>query len=272
MNAEQIEKIIKTIRLIDEHTAENIDLQQLAAEAGVSKFYLHRLFKTLTGKSIMAYARSRKLCMTLDELLNTNWNLIDIALKYGFSHEQSYIRAFKQQYHMTPAQYRKVRCELPVEEKLDIAALYPAEAGVMIEPQMRIRPQFFLQGIEKEIIHDHNYFNKDTNQLIAEWERNYLPGIADKVDASVYFGLVLYNDNPKGRLYAACTQVKGPAPGRPPVKSYTVPTRTYAVFRYVGMHSPYEITFQMLLQLYETINRWKKETAYVQSDGYHMER
>lgn len=272
MNAEQIETIKKTIRLIDKQIGENLDLEHLAKEAGISKFYLHRLFKAMTGKSIMTYARNRRLSLSLSELLNTNLNLIDIAQEYGFSHEQSYIRAFKQQYHITPAHYRKLRCELPVEERLDIAALYPAPEGLMIAPRICIKPSFYLQGIEKEIIHEHNYINCDTNRLVAEWESRYLPHIQNKTDERVYFGLVLYNDNPAGRLYAACTQVKTPQPPQPPVKMYTLPTRTYAVFRYMGMHSPYAITFRMLLDLYGTINKWKEETAYVQADAFHMER
>lgn len=81
-----------------------------------------------------------------------------------------------------------------------------------------------------------------------------------------------YNGTPGGRLYAACTEVTSPSKPIENVKNYTIPTHNYAVFRYVGMHSPYEITFKTLLELYQKINAWKEETSYVQADGFHIER
>lgn len=134
--------------------------------------------------------------------------MIDIAQEYQFSHEQSYIRAFKQQFHVTPAHYRRMKCEMPIVEKFDTARLYAAKQGLLLAPRICMLPQFYLQGMEREIIHEHNYLYQDTNQLIKEWEQDYLPHIANKVNETVYFGLVQYNENPYGRLYAACTQVK----------------------------------------------------------------
>lgn len=137
---------------------------------------------------------------------------------------------------------------------------------------MCILPQFYLQGIEREIVHDHNYSHKDTNQLVREWEKSYYPTVKNKASPFVYYGLVMYNDNPNGRLYAACAETTRFEEAHKPVKNYTIPTYNYAVFRYVGMHSPYEITFKTLKDLYDKINAWKEETTYIQADGFHIER
>lgn len=221
----------------------------------------------------MTYVRGRRLSMSLNELLNTDLKIIDIALEYNFSHEQSYIRAFRQQFGVTPAHYRRNHCELSVVEKFDTARLYEASQGLlMLTPRMCILPQFYLQGIEQEINHDHNYEHQDTNRLIMEWEAGYYPHIENKTEPFVYYGLVQYNDNPHGRLYAACTKVNEPAKASAPVKNYTVPTHDYAVFRYVGMHSLHEINFRTLLELYGKILAWKDETSYIQADGFHIER
>ena len=272
MKDNYIDKISVLVSLIEENIQKDLDLDMLANKTGLSKYYIHRIFKSLTGQSLMSYVRGRKLSLSLNELINTDLNIIDIAAEYRFSHEQSYIRAFKQQFNITPAQYRRVHCEMPVVEKLDIAMLSCDDNSFVVAPRMCIMPQFYLQGIEREIIHDHNYYHQDTNRLVDELEKVHLNKIVNPIDTSVYFGLVMYNANPKGRLYAACTQVKARAPAQEPIKNYTIPTHNYAVFRYVGMHSPRELNFRILLSLYEKINAWKLETDYTQAGAYHIER
>lgn len=272
MKTDQISMIQKLIQLIEENIREDLNLDVIAEETGFSKYYIHRLFKALTGRTLMNYVGGRRLTLSLNDLVNSRLKIIDIAQEYNFSYEQTYIRAFKRQFQMTPAQYRRMHCEIPVVERLDTSGLSFAGDGLVTAPKMCILPQLYLQGIEREIYHDHNYFHKDTNQLVGEWEKSYYPYIENKADALVYYGLVLYNDNPDGRLYAACTEVTkfGKAPGN--VKNYTIPTYNYAVFCYVGMHSPYEINFRTLWDLYHKINTWKEETTYQQADGFHIER
>lgn len=272
METNQVRMITELVQVIEENIREELDLDALAEKTGFSKFYVHRLFKSLTGQTLMTYVRGRRLSLSLNELVNTRLKILDIALEYRFAHEQSYIRAFKQQFHITPAQYRKTACELPIVERFDTAQLYATEQGVMLAPHMSMLPQFYLQGIECEIIHDHNYEHQDTNRLVSEWEKNYYPLVTNKVEENVYYGLVQYNDNPNGRLYAACTQVSKPASMPEPIKNYTIATHDYACFRYVGMHSPYQITFRTLFALYQKILAWKEETSYLQAEGFHIER
>lgn len=272
MQTDQISMVHNLLQLIEENIREDLDLDVLAEETGFSKYYIHRLFKAITGESMMNYVRGRRLTLSLNDLVNSNLNIIDIAQEYHFSYEQTYIRAFKQQFHMTPAQYRRAHCEIPMVEKLDTSKLYHAGDGLMTSPQMCMMPQICLQGIEREIMHGHNYFHQDTNQLVSEWKKNYLPHIKSKANLMVYYGLVQYNDNPYGRLYAACTEVTEFTKAPEPVKNYTIPARNYAVFRYVGMHSPYEINFKTLQELYHQINAWKEKTTYIQADGFHLER
>lgn len=272
MKTDQIGMIHKLIQVIEENIREDIDLDMLAEKTGFSKYYIHRLFKALTGLTLMNYVRGRRLTLSLNDLMNTRLRIIDIAQGYNFAYEQTYIRAFKQQFHMTPAQYRCMHCEVPVVAKFDTSSLYSAGKGLVTAPRMCMIPQFYLQGIEREIVHDHNYHYRDTNRLVEEWEKNFYPYIENKADASVYYGLVQYNDNPCGRLYAACTKVTAIKEVLEPVKSFTISTHNYAVFRYVGMHSPYEISFKTLYDLYQKINTWKEETSYVQAEGFHIER
>ena len=80
----------------------------LAQKYALSESYLRKLFKFAFKQTISSYIRSRKLTASLEDLLESNANIMDIALLYDFDYEQSYIRAFKQKFGLTPGNYRRL--------------------------------------------------------------------------------------------------------------------------------------------------------------------
>jgi len=79
----------------------------LAKKYSLSYRHLQRIFKSAFKQTLADYIRSRRLAASLDDLLKTNLKLFDIALEYGFGYEQTYIRAFKREYGITPSHLRK---------------------------------------------------------------------------------------------------------------------------------------------------------------------
>jgi AraC family transcriptional regulator len=92
---------------IEKGVKEGINLNTLAEKYALSERHLRRLFKFAFKQTLAGYIRSRKLAVSLDDLLKTNSTLFDIALDYGFEYEQSYRRAFKHEFGITPGEYRK---------------------------------------------------------------------------------------------------------------------------------------------------------------------
>ena len=273
MNPDQFSAIKDAISIIDENIKKDLDLDQLSKKVSISKYHLHRLFKSITGRSLMAYVRGRRLSMSILDLMNTDLNIIDIANEYQFEYEQSFIRAFKQQFGMTPAHFRKVKCEVQIEQKIDVNHLYNIEQGLMLKPRMCIKPQFHIQGLKSEIIHEENYTKKTTNQQAMKLQEEYLPQIRSIAGPPVYFGLVLYTDNPQySNYYLSGVEALSACPEVPGLSVHTIPTHQYAVFRYLGLHSPYDVTFQTLFRLYGYIDEWKNKTAYQQAAPFHFER
>ena len=85
----------------------NVDI--LAKRYSLSYRHLQRIFKTAFKQTLAEYIRSRKLAASLDDLLKKDLKIFDIALEYGFGYEQTYIRAFKHEYGITPGHLRKSR-------------------------------------------------------------------------------------------------------------------------------------------------------------------
>jgi len=79
---------------IEENISENITTERLAKKYNLSERHLRRLFCVYFNQSITNYIRSRKLTASIDHLLKTNLNVLDIALEYGFDYERSYRRAY----------------------------------------------------------------------------------------------------------------------------------------------------------------------------------
>lgn len=248
-------------------------MEELSAQAGISKYHFHHLFKAVTGKSVMAYVRGRKLSRSIRDLLSTDLNIIDIANNYHFEHEQSYIRAFKQQFQMTPAQCRKQKGEIPIEQKIDTNQLLHIGQGLIMTPRMCIVPQFHVQGLRAEIVHSENFNHGTANRLMEQYRDIYLPTMEAAIDPDVYIGLVQYTEHPEfSNYYTSCTPVTSTVNVVAPMVGTTIPLGEYAVFRYVGFHSPFEISFAAIKGLYDYIDNWMADTAYAQSAAYHFER
>ncbi|HHW09397.1 MAG TPA: helix-turn-helix transcriptional regulator [Firmicutes bacterium] len=119
----------RTIEYIEKNIKNNISLDDLAKASYMSKFHLSRVFQSITGYPPIEYARARKLTCSLNELIHTDRKISDIAQEYGFDHEQSYIRAFKRHFGMTPAQFR---CLAAYPELVHDAMVTPDNCDLMV--------------------------------------------------------------------------------------------------------------------------------------------
>ena len=104
---ENRELITKAIRYIQENPEENLSLQSIADSAGFSLAYFDTIFRRHTGYSAVEYARVYKLTRAAYALRrNPEVNVIDIALDYGYSSPETFARAFRSFYGMSPTEYR----------------------------------------------------------------------------------------------------------------------------------------------------------------------
>jgi len=92
---------------IEDGIRKGINADILTEKYSLSYRHLQRLFKLAFKQSLADYIRSRRLVESLSDLLKTDRKLIDIALEFGFEYEQSYIRAFKREFGMTPGEFRR---------------------------------------------------------------------------------------------------------------------------------------------------------------------
>ncbi|MCL2545057.1 MAG: helix-turn-helix transcriptional regulator [Clostridia bacterium] len=103
----QVQKIVDGIdRCIANRDDDGLTLRTIARESGYSEFHMTRKFKDLSGTSLRAYLRGRRLAFALIDVRDTAKNLLDIAVDYGFSSHEAFGRAFKATYGIPPSAYR----------------------------------------------------------------------------------------------------------------------------------------------------------------------
>lgn len=95
-------------RFIDEHYADqNLSLETLADEAGMSATYIGRVFKQHTFQTILGYIQEVRMNKVRELLIQTDDSIGDIAERTGFSNNPYFYKAFKKHNGVTPAEYRK---------------------------------------------------------------------------------------------------------------------------------------------------------------------
>nr|WP_232463498.1 helix-turn-helix transcriptional regulator [Tumebacillus avium] len=82
-------------------------MEELAKVACFSVFHFHRVFVLTLGDTAADYLRKRRLAKAAELLRTTDQRVLDIALASGFQSHETFARAFKRQFQLTPLKYRK---------------------------------------------------------------------------------------------------------------------------------------------------------------------
>ncbi len=100
-------RLKKIAEHIDDNTHREIDLESIAAFAGLSPQYLSRYFSSHMGVTITKYIASIRARNSLEMLENGRESVTDIAFECGFPNLKAYYAAFRENYGMTPGEYRE---------------------------------------------------------------------------------------------------------------------------------------------------------------------
>lgn len=98
------QKIIQDlIAWIDEHIDQPLNIDVVAKKSGYSKWYLQRMFRTVTHQTLGDYIRQRRLLLAAVELRTTERPIFDIAMDLGYVSQQTFSRVFRRQFDRTQA-------------------------------------------------------------------------------------------------------------------------------------------------------------------------
>jgi AraC family transcriptional regulator len=105
--SEQIESVTQHIR---RHINEPLNRKVLADIAGFSVPHFHRVFTAHTGESAVSYVRRMRLERAARKLRMGAVDITEVALAAGYDSHAAFGKAFKQQFGLSPSEFRQLSC------------------------------------------------------------------------------------------------------------------------------------------------------------------
>jgi len=100
--------IESALRLMQENVRRRMNLDAIAAEVGLNKSYLVRLFKEHIGQAPMRYFNELKINAACHLLQDTDMAVAQISAHLGFAEEFYFSRSFKKFKGVSPVGYRRL--------------------------------------------------------------------------------------------------------------------------------------------------------------------
>lgn len=107
--AEENPIIKKVCTYVDENLSSDISLETAADFAGVSSFYLSKLFKEEKGETFINFISDKRLEKSRQLLEQTELSIKEITAEVGYNDQNYFSRIFKNKYGLSPKEYRKVK-------------------------------------------------------------------------------------------------------------------------------------------------------------------
>lgn len=224
------------IDYIEEHLTDDLDIEEIAAQSGLSAFYFQRIFNILCDYSLGEYIRNRRLTLAGNELSGTDEKVIDIALKYRYDTPESFSRAFSRFHGITPSQAKKNNSPLKSFSRLSVEI--HLKGGNIMDYKIVKKDAFkVLEKISTHSIDD----EQNKNTIPDFWTQSHQDGTVQKLfdlttDKTNIFGICYGNtpNNKKTFEYSIATVCgdNTEIPNGFSVKE--IPARTWAVFECIG--------------------------------------
>lgn len=97
----------KAIKYIESHYQENILLEDILKEVGMSKSHFSRVFKEITGCTFIHYLNAYRIEKAKNLLRETSYTHFKIAEYVGFTSERYFRKVFIEKVGMKPTEFRK---------------------------------------------------------------------------------------------------------------------------------------------------------------------
>ncbi len=98
------------MKYIRAHISEPLDRETLAAVAGFSIPHFHRVFTAHVGESAISYIRRLRLERAARKLRMGAVDITEVALAAGYDTHAAFGKAFKQQFGLSPSEFRQLGC------------------------------------------------------------------------------------------------------------------------------------------------------------------
>ncbi|WP_100405365.1 AraC family transcriptional regulator [Bacillus solitudinis] len=106
--SEKEKNVQQVITYLEKHFKEDVNLKQLGEDLHLSKYYLAKIFKDVTGVTIFNYLYHRRINQAkIEFLMNDELTVTELSYMVGFKHPSHFSKVFKDSTGVTPEYYKK---------------------------------------------------------------------------------------------------------------------------------------------------------------------
>ena len=109
------ERIDEVKYYIREHIDEPLSREVLAVVAGFSVPHFHRVFTAHVGESAASYVRRLRMERAGRKLRMGAVDITEVALAAGYDTHAAFAKAFKQQFGLSPSEFRQLGCRVATQ-------------------------------------------------------------------------------------------------------------------------------------------------------------
>jgi AraC family transcriptional regulator len=106
-NFSNINRLAHVAQYINKHLNRSLQIRELADQACMSEPNFYRTFKNTFGMTPVDYINQQRIALASKLLRTTNRCLADVSLECGFNNLTYFMKLFRREIGLSPAQYRK---------------------------------------------------------------------------------------------------------------------------------------------------------------------
>lgn len=250
----------RALWFVENRLSDEMSLNGVAADVGVSPQHLARAFGAATGRSLMNYARGRRLTEAVRRLVDGDASILAVALDHGYGSHGAFTRAFRDEFGVTPEAFRRN----PAQYALRLTEPAQMDKSKLID----LDPPRFENGERLCVAGFGARYSFEASEGIPDQWRRFGPHIGHvpgQLTPQTY-GVAFNFDDSGTFTYVAGVRVRdfSEIPGE--FAAVVIEPRRYAVFRHnghvIGLHRSH----------YTIMNDWapKNELAIASAPNFEL--
>ncbi|GAA0325698.1 AraC family transcriptional regulator [Bacillus carboniphilus] len=251
IKSKELEVIIPILVFIQANLHEDLELDTVSKKAGLSSFYFHRMFKSVVGETLKQYITRIKLEQAAFALKYWDEKVINISTDLGFKNSETFTRAFKRKYNITPKKFKEQpihnQSSINVEDSYNPKVLSEFELSAVSIKRLRPINVAFIRSVGPYEEVDPELFNK-----LIQWAKKN--NVYSKDLLLIGVGLDAPSITPSSLLrFDSCIEVNQSFFSEGEISYQQLGGGQYATLTYVG---PYGANMKYAYQkLYQEIHQ-----------------
>ncbi|MEW6564775.1 MAG: AraC family transcriptional regulator [Spirochaetota bacterium] len=132
----------QAIEYFESHLERQADMERAARLANCSLFHFCRMFEVVFGLSPAEYLRRRRLSAAALDLAAGKDKVIDVALRYGWESPESFAKAFKRLFGITPSEARSASVPLELWPPIELTVILKGDRSMKYRIEQRDAMEF----------------------------------------------------------------------------------------------------------------------------------